>query len=188
MAVRLLHNQEDNTTYFITFTCFQWIPLFEISTTYSSVYKWFSFLQQKDIKTVAFVIMPNHLHCLLYFDKMSTSLNTIVSNAKRFMAQDILKQLATNKETELLQRLAAAVKPRERKKGQLHKVFEESFDAKPCISKDFTWQKINYIHNNPVSGKWNLAKEAVSYPHSSAGFYEGIEPVFKGLTRIEDIW
>ena len=33
-------------------------------------------------------------------------------------------------------------------------------------------QKINYIHHNPVNGKWNLAKDFVSYEHSSASFYE----------------
>ncbi|MDN3655631.1 hypothetical protein QWZ08_08340 [Ferruginibacter paludis] len=33
-------------------------------------------------------------------------------------------------------------------------------------------KKINYIHNNPVSGKWMLAKDFVEYEHSSASFYE----------------
>lgn len=188
MAVRLIHNKEDNAIYFITFTCFQWIPLFEISNTYNSVYKWFSYLQQKEIKIASYVIMPNHLHCLLHFSIMPQSLNVIVSNAKRFMAQDILKQLQKNNATNLLDRLAASVKERERKKGQLHKVFEDSFDAKQCTSTDFIWQKINYIHNNPISGKWDLAKDAISYPHSSAGFYEGLKPVCEHLTRIEDIW
>ncbi|HEY8688772.1 MAG TPA: hypothetical protein VIM07_06010 [Chitinophagaceae bacterium] len=31
---------------------------------------------------------------------------------------------------------------------------------------------MNYIHYNPVKGKWNLAKHFVSYEHSSASFYE----------------
>jgi hypothetical protein len=34
------------------------------------------------------------------------------------------------------------------------------------------WQKLDYIHRNPVSGKWNLAPDFTKYPHSSAGFYE----------------
>ena len=58
------------------------------------------------------------------------------------------------------------------KKGQLHKVFKDSFDAKPVITHQFLLQKINYIHNNPVSGKWMLAKDFTAYEHSSASFYE----------------
>ncbi len=61
---------------------------------------------------------------------------------------------------------------REKKKGQLHKVFKDSFDAKPVFSRKFLIQKINYIHHNPVTGKWMLAKNFVEYAHSSASFYE----------------
>jgi hypothetical protein len=35
-----------------------------------------------------------------------------------------------------------------------------------------TFGKIDYIHFNPVSGKWNLAKDYLDYYYSSAGFYE----------------
>ena len=40
------------------------------------------------------------------------------------------------------------------------------------MTQAFLLQKINYIHNNPVSGKWMLAKDFVAYEHSSASFYE----------------
>jgi putative transposase len=33
-------------------------------------------------------------------------------------------------------------------------------------------QKLDYIHNNPVKGKWQLAKDYLSYHYSSARFYE----------------
>ena len=33
-------------------------------------------------------------------------------------------------------------------------------------------QKLDYIHTNPVKGKWMLADNYLDYPHSSAGFYE----------------
>ena len=32
-------------------------------------------------------------------------------------------------------------------------------------------QKVNYIHLNPIRGKWNLANEIVDYKYSSARFY-----------------
>jgi hypothetical protein len=33
-------------------------------------------------------------------------------------------------------------------------------------------QKLDYIHHNPVSGKWNLVEDFTRYPHSSAAFYK----------------
>ena len=75
-------------------------------------------------------------------------------------------------ETGILQILKAADTAREKKKGQLHKVFKDSFDTKPIFSDKFFNQKLDYIHYNPVSGKWNLAKDFVAYEHSSASFYE----------------
>ena len=33
-------------------------------------------------------------------------------------------------------------------------------------------QKLDYIHHNPVKGKWALVEDFALYPHSSAGFYE----------------
>jgi hypothetical protein len=31
---------------------------------------------------------------------------------------------------------------------------------------------MDYIHRNPVSGKWSLVKDFTTYEHSSASFYE----------------
>ena len=41
-------------------------------------------------------------------------------------------------------------------KGQRHKVFEESFDPKECFSNKFVFQKLEYMHKNPISKKWQL--------------------------------
>jgi hypothetical protein len=75
--------------------------------------------------------------------------------------------------------LQDALTEREKKKKQLHKVFKDSFDAKVIFSEKFLVKKpawsadrLNYIHHNPVSGKWNPAADFVSYEHSSASFYE----------------
>jgi hypothetical protein len=86
--------------------------------------------------------MPNHVHVLLYFKEMPKSLNIIISNAKRFMAYEIIKRLEEKKENKLLDFLHEGVGKREQKKGQIHKVFEESFDAKVCYSDKLIFQKL----------------------------------------------
>ena len=172
MAIKLKH-KDTFSTYFITFTCARWIPLFEITNSYDLVYNWFTILKNKmDAAVVAYVIMPNHVHAILHFSKEGFDLNKIVSNGKRFIAYELINQLEKSGNTAMLEKLNHLLSEREKNKGQLHKVFNDSFDAKAIITQRFLLQKINYIHNNPVSGKWMLAKDFVEYEHSSASFYE----------------
>lgn len=172
MPTRTTQNS-DASLYYITFTCYNWLSLFQLTNVYDVVYKWFNYLQtKKNIKTTAYVIMPNHLHCILFFPTSDFSLNKIISNAKRFMAYEIVKRLKENNQTEVLQQLQSAITDKEKKKGQLHKVFEESFDAKGIDNKKFFLQKLNYIHLNPVRGNYKLVNDWREYEHSSAGFYE----------------
>jgi putative transposase len=176
MAIKTVHNST-HSIYFVTFTCAEWIPLFEITQCYDCVYQWFDILKEKHrASVIAYVIMPNHLHVLLHFPTENFQLNRIVGNAKRFMAYAIINRLQKSHCTDLLQRLSGLLTERERKKGQLHKVFKDSFDAKPVFTQAFLLQKINYIHKNPVNGKWNLVRDLASYEHSSAGFYEQQTP------------
>jgi hypothetical protein len=65
--------------------------------------------------------------------------------------------------------MGSTAKEKQRKKK--HRVFEVSSDIKPCYTEKFLLQKLNYIHNNPTTGKWKLAKFPEEYFHSSASFY-----------------
>ena len=124
--------------------------------------------------------MPNHIHCILYFPEAVFNLNKVLSNAKRFMAYEIVNRLEYANDTNTLKILQDALTERERRKKQLHKVFKDSFDAKAIFSEKFLIQKLNYTHYNPAMRKWRLAADFVSYDHSSASFYEeGIIRHFK---------
>jgi REP element-mobilizing transposase RayT len=135
----------------------------------------------------AYVIMPNHLHFLIFVDEKSSNLNKSIANGKRFLAYEIIRRLNKSGHEELLQQLAEGVSHKEAIKGKLHRVFQPSFDSKPCYSEDFLQQKLDYIHRNPVSGKWNLADDFMDYPHSSALFYEKEEQRFHPVTHFENV-
>ncbi len=130
--------------------------------------------------------MPNHVHALLYFPQMPKSLNTVIGNGKRFLAYELIKRLEEKKANSLLDVLHAGVKKRESKKGQVHKVFEDSFDAKDCHSTEFILQKLNYMHHNPVSKKWQLVNDFADYEYSSASFYEKGIKKYDKLIHIND--
>ena len=171
MSLNTLHN-EPHEVYFCTITCYKWLPLIEESNTYNSVYRWFRHLKADGCHIIGYVIMPNHLHVLLYMSHNGTSLNQLVSEGKRFMAYDIINGLKRANKTMLLNELSGGVSAREKMKGKKHQVFRLSFDARLCHSEWMLEQKLDYIHHNPVRGKWNLVDDFVVYQHSSAAFYE----------------
>ena len=157
--------------YFITFTCQQWLPLFEITNSYDTVYKWFDYLNTKGHKVKDYVIMPNHLHALIDFGTSEKNINSIVSDGKRFMAYKIVERLKSQSRTEILLQLSEAVTNSDKDKGKIHQVFERSFDCREITSHYFFLQKLSYVHNNPCTGVYDIVKNPVEYEHSSAKFY-----------------
>lgn len=115
--------------------------------------------------------MPNHLHVLMEFSLSEKSINTIVSNGKRFIAYELVKRLQEERKNEILEKLAAAVISSDKDRGKKHQVFERSFDCKPITSAHFFLEKLDYIHNNPCSGVWKLVENPVDYKYSSAKYY-----------------
>ncbi len=156
--------------YFITITCQDWLPLFEITNSYDTAYKWFDCLKTKDHHLRGYVIMPNHLHVLIEFNS-AKSINIIVSNGKRFMAYTIVERLKEQNDVDILLQLSEAVSSSDKDRGKIHQVFERSFDCKEITNQHFYLQKLSYIHNNPCSGIWKLAESPVDYIHSSANYY-----------------
>lgn len=93
MSTRTSHNSEA-TLFYITFTCYQWLPLFQLCNGYDLVYKWFEYLKEKyAIKTTAYTIMPNHVQYMLFFPGDNYDSNKIVGNGKRFIAYELIKRL-----------------------------------------------------------------------------------------------
>ena len=158
-------------TFFITFTCYNWISLIEKASGDDVVYKWFNYLKAQGHFINAFVIMPNHVHAVISFIETEQSINVIIGNGKRFMAYDFIKRLKENNEIELLDLLSNAVEAKRKSNNKKHEVWQLSFDWKHCIDDRFTRQKLDYIHMNPCKGKWNLCNIPEQYKHSSAKYY-----------------
>ena len=53
-----------------------------------------------------------------------------------------------------------------------HEIWQRDPLATEIFSLSVARQKLNYIHFNPVSGKWGLSKNDISYYYSSARYYE----------------
>lgn len=60
----------------------------------------------------------------------------------------------------------------------------QDIQAKNIYSTKFLYQKLEYMHNNPVTERWELVKDRADYPYSSAGFYDQGDA---GLNGIRDV-
>ena len=161
----------DEGRLFITFTCYKWLPLFQITNGYDIVYRWFDYLQSKKHEINAFVVMPNHFHGLLNIRESNIPINKVVGEGKRLMGSNLINRLKNLDQSNILQQMTRGVDLSALNRGKHHQVWEDSFDWKHCYGEKFIKEKFNYIHNNPCKGKWNLARDITEYPHSSAKFY-----------------
>jgi REP element-mobilizing transposase RayT len=177
-------------TFFITFTCHQWLHLIDIINGYDIIYSWFDHLKSKGHYINGYVIMPNHVHVLISFVNAPQSINTIIGNGKRFMAYEIIKRLELQGQTAVLEQLQNNVSTNRKANKKLHEVWELSFDWKDCRSRAFINQKLDYMHDNPCVKKWLLSNNPAGYRHSSAQFYitgeQGVYPVTHFM-QMEDV-
>ena len=116
--------------------------------------------------------MPNHIHLLIFIYESAEDINKIIGESKRFLAYKIVSKLKRMNKIELLTHLTKGVQRNERKKNKKHQVFRLSSDFRLIEGEDSVVNVLNYIHHNPVQGKWNLVDDFVDYRYSSATFYE----------------
>ena len=64
------------------------------------------------------------------------------------------------------------------KPNKKHEIWKRDSLGVEVYSREIAKQKLNYIHFNPVTGKWKLAKNDLDYYFSSAKFYETGEDEF----------
>lgn len=93
--------------------------------------------REYDNQALGYVIMPNHLHLLIFVSEKNKSINQLIGNGKRFMAYEIVKRLTGQNHEQLLNELQEGVDISEAMKGKHHQVFEPSFDCKVCLNEKF---------------------------------------------------
>ncbi|MEK7326594.1 MAG: hypothetical protein AAB217_15205 [Chloroflexota bacterium] len=165
---------EESHLYFVTASLLGWRPLLA-----RPKYAWIVLnsldwhRRQSRFSLYAFVIMPTHFHTII---KPSANL-TISENLQSlasFTAHAILKQLRADKLSDELRHFTEHRQPDRTEKHQIW----QPMQAKNIFSPEFLREKLEYIHNNPIAKKWQLAPDRASYDFSSARFYDlGESPV-----------
>jgi putative transposase len=162
---------------FFTATILEWKQLLQHDVYKKELIKALQFLvTQKRIKLYAFVIMNNHMH-LIWQPLPGQTLQTIQHSFLKHTAQQMkLHLLQTN--PVLLQQFKVAAKDRE------YQFWERNSLSTELHSSKVFYQKLKYIHNNPV--KAGLCVLPQDYYYSSAKFYTTGVDDFSMLTHCDE--
>ncbi len=157
---------DDHYPYFMTNTVVAWLPVFSQPDFAEVVLDSWRFLQrERDIDILAFVIMENHLHWIAVGPQLSKR----VGEFKSFTATTIIKQMQEKRYKTMLQELQF-YKLRH-KVDQTHQLWQEGSHPQVIESDDVMWQKIEYIHNNPL--RRGYVDDPTHWRYSSARSYAG---------------
>jgi len=119
------------------------------------------------IKIYAYVIMPNHIHLIVKCLEGHRP-SEVLRDFKKFTSKEIVEELRRRQDQPLLRPFKTAASSPER---QTYKVWEDGYFDKSVYSESFLFQKMRYIHNNPVYDRWGLVDKPEQYEYSSAKNY-----------------
>ena len=129
--------------------------LFEMDVCKLTLSESINFLNTKYITaTLGYVIMPNHIHLILYFKKVN-QLSNWMRDLKKFTSVMVRQQIEKSGDIDLLEKLRVP------EKKQVFKAWQDRFDDVYLVNKKLLETKLDYIHMNPLQEHWNLVSTPI---------------------------
>lgn len=153
-----LHNQ----VHFITTNAFRRMPIFSDVDYCKIVIQKINFYREKyDFKLIGYVIMPDHVH-LLVQPLPRQNISDIMRDLKRSTATEIINRLKGENKIELLKCLRL---PYIKNRNYSFSLWQRRFIDFNIFSEKKLYEKLEYIHNNPVKNE--LADNLSNWKFSS---------------------
>jgi REP element-mobilizing transposase RayT len=134
--------------YYVTTTIVEWQYVFTGFPYFDVILDSLKFcVASKGLHLHAYVIMPNHAHYILSTDE-GKSLPDIMRDFNTHTSREITRLLKMDSRFQLLGFFTDAAS-RDRR-GNKCKVWQEGYHPIALGTPNFTAQKLNYLHNNPV--------------------------------------
>jgi len=152
--------------YFVTFTVTEWLPVFVKPEPIEIFLNSMIFcINHKELRINSFVIMPNHIHIILFnahFD--NNQLQKSITDLRKFTGNKLADYIDNNHLTSF----AAII--RSKKIGdRIRQFWQPSWHAEGIVTEQFLKQKMDYIHMNPV--RKGLVSEPEDWALSSAAYW-----------------
>jgi REP element-mobilizing transposase RayT len=154
---------------YLTITTVGWIDVFTRQRYRDIIIDSLKYCQEKKgLRVCGYVIMSNHIHIIAYTEG-NNDLSDVIRDFKKFTANGILKSIKTEPESRsewllYLFKFFAKFQP-----NREHQFWQKDNHPIALWSQEVIWQKLNYIHLNPVRA--GLVENSFDYIYSSAGDY-----------------
>lgn len=169
---------DTESVYFLTSTILEWLPVFTSAPYFEIVTKSLAYCRHhKALRLYAYVILDNHIHVI----GGAEDLSGVMQAFKRHTAKQII-ELATSTNREWLLNQFAYYR-KKHKIASKHQVWQEGFYPKRIQDDDMMYQKLKYIHENPVRRGYVEAPEHWRY--SSARNYIVNDDRIMEIDRLE---
>ena len=178
--------RNQNKIHFLTFTIVAWVDIFTRVRTKEILITALKYYQiNQGLILYSFVIMSNHIH-IIASSKKGFKLSEFVRNFKSFTARRILDFLNSESEKRsdwirVVFKFHASFNAR----NSQYQVWIQNSHPIELESPEFIFQRLDYLHNNPVKAK--IVDKAEHYLYSSARVYKGQRGMLE-LEIIDDDW
>jgi len=166
------HISDQCAPHFMTFQVVDWVDIFSRKAYRDVIIESMKFCRnEKSLEIYAYVIMTNHIHVI--WRAKYGNLSDIVRDFKKFTGRSIIEEIQKGTESRrdwLLKRFEFAA--RRNVRNSLHQFWTHENHTVELFSSEFSEQKFNYIHMNPVRAGW--VENPEDYIYSSARNYAGL--------------
>ncbi|MBN4072623.1 transposase [Crocinitomix catalasitica] len=164
------HTIKENSSYYLTLTVVDWVDVFTRKNHKDAIVDSLRYcIKEKGLNVYAYCLMSNHLHLIVNCDE-PFQLRDVMRDFKKFTSKKIISQIQNQPESRkkwmlniFMGQAAASAK------HSSFKFWQAGNHAIELFSEKFVWDKINYIHNNPVEEKFVNKPE--DWKYSSASNY-----------------
>lgn len=173
------HNTE--AAYFVSFAVIEWLDVFTRNEYKDILIDSLSFCQkEKGMEIYAWCIMTNHVH-LVFRSTGTQPPELLLGDFKRFTSKKVVQAIQDNPRESRKQVLLEQFSKAGQKSSNVKNYQFWRHDNKPIElwSNKVIFQKINYIHKNPVEA--GLVFRPEDYRYSSAVDYSGEKGLLDGV-------
>ncbi|GEO08677.1 REP-associated tyrosine transposase [Segetibacter aerophilus] len=162
--------RDQHAVHFITFGVVEWVDVFT-RRTYAdiAIQSLLYCINNKELRLHGWCIMSNHIHLII--STANGNLSDILRDFKKFTSKEIITTIENNKQESRKNWMLWIFKKAGEKNSRNKQYQFWQQDNHPILLEtvEFTLDKLNYMHNNPV--KAGIVEKAEEYLLSSARDY-----------------
>ncbi|MCX6134475.1 MAG: transposase [Ignavibacteriales bacterium] len=139
---------DSNSLFFCTDVIVGWQYVFTSTEFFETIIDSLKYCQEnKSLRLFGYVVMPNHVHSIV--SAAQGNLASIIRDYKRHTSWRISELLGEARNRRLLKYFHTVARREDR--GNEHKIWQSGSHPVLIESSHFFEQKLEYIHNNPVT-------------------------------------